>query len=407
MRAGEFLRNVAASHIGARLIAGCWLAMPLLASQLPQKGAPLTTPDGLGRSDLQAMDGLGLHQLADSSLLWLLIAATIVVFVARRLFPTALVRHASGDGAAAGETAERLARALGGTDGASGARRIRRISDDRGVRIELGAMRWGRRLVSVAAAGLVTALMWTAAEPPAELFEVPLRAPGTQSGVAAYVGEAGHLVAASGRRAAACNRRGGGLACDLTIDGRPQKLDLTAGSAVRVGRRQVTWLANALDPDQPDGRLHWRPESTPDAPWYAFNVIADRMLKIDSLRARLTLLATNRAGPVVFGARGEGASAAIFVQAAPELLPKGVPAARMHTTARVRLLVGPDLPALVLILLLALAGIGAVLLFAVPGVELAVSAVDGTVAVQSCNRPELLAVVQSAAPPRVTDGGAA
>ena len=79
----------------------------------------------------------------------------------------------------------------------------------------------------------------------------------------------------------------------------------------------------------------------------------------------------------------------------------------MHTTARVRLLVGPDLPALVLILLLALAGIGAVLLFAVPGVELAVSAVDGTVAVQSCNRPELLAVVQSAAPPRVTDGGAA
>ena len=70
----------------------CWLALLLLATQLPQKHAPLTVADGLGRSDMHVVAALGLDRLAGSGLLWLVVAFTAVVWFARLLFPLALVR---------------------------------------------------------------------------------------------------------------------------------------------------------------------------------------------------------------------------------------------------------------------------------------------------------------------------
>ncbi len=408
MRAGELLRNVTTSEKGAHLIAGCWLALPLLATQLPQRAAPLATADGLGRSDILAMAALGLDRLADSSLIWLLIAATIVLLVARRLFPPALVRHPGQGGEAADSTAQRLARALASVDGDGGQRSPRRIADDRGVRVELGALRWGRRLAALALAGLVSVLMWVQAQPAAEVLEIPLRQAGTSSTVAAWTADAGHLVPVDGARSVSCSRSDAGLGCTFNVNGQSQSVLLAAGSPARVDGHQVVWLANAADADQGSARLFWRPDQRPEAlSWFAFDVSTDRMLKVDSLHANVTMLATRRSGPLVFGHRQADGKIGSFVQAAPELLPNGAPAARLQSPARVRLLMAPALPPPLLAVLVILALVGALLLFAVPGIELEVSAVDGRVAVRACNRPELLVAVQAVAGADGASAGAA
>jgi len=393
VRAGEFIKNVAASHRGARLVAACWLALPLLASQVPQYGAPLPTTDGLGRSDMYAIASLGLDRLADSTLIWLLMAATIVVWLARRLFPLALVSHPGRGEHPPEKIAERLSRALLAVAGWA---RTRRLVDHAGVKVEMGALRWGRRLATLAATGLVLSLIWTLAQPAAELLEVPLRAAGTQTTVAAWRAEAGRLVALPGSRSASCSLSAGRLRCSLNVDGKPQSVDLAAGSPLVIGSRQVVWLASASDVDQSAARLLWRPDSG-EARWFAFDVIIDRMLSVASLQTKVTMLATSRAGPIVFGTRRLESGSEAFVQAAPELLIGGLPSVRMQTPGRVRLLIAPALPSGLMALLVALALAAALLLFALPGIELDVSAVDGRIAIRACNRPALLVAVQAVA----------
>ena len=342
---------------------------------------------------MQVIAALGLDRLAGSGLLWLLVAITAVVWVARRLFPQPLLRL-RGDGNAARATAERLARDLRDAGDGAPPRRIRRLSDDRATRIEFGALAWGRRLSAAGAVLGVLLAAWALAAPAPLVLEISPGAAGTPSAAAAWNVEAGHLVPAVAAPNGGCSTAGAGLRCRLSFAGESHEFSLNPGDVAHVGSRQIAWIGAASDADSGVGRLFWRPKIAENGPWYALDVTVGRVLNVPSLQARLALLASSRSGSLIFGQRTGPDGTGAFVLAAPELLPKGRATARLQTPARARLLVTFDVPPALLALALLAAILGALLLFAVPGIEIEVSAVDGTVSVLASNRQRLLGTVR-------------
>lgn len=373
-------------------MAGCWLVLLLLATQIPQRHAPLTVADGLGRSDMAVLTALGLDRLAGSGLLWLVVALTAVVWIGRLLFVPAVARI-RGDADGHVHTADRLEKGLRAAS--DPAPTIRRVADDRAIRIEFGALRWGRRTAFAAAALALVLFGWAVSEPAPELLEVTLGAPGTPSPVAAWTVESGHLVPATPARTGRCDRAGEGLRCSLQLAGEPLEFSLQPGGVARSGRRLVAWTGSASDPDSAAGRLLWRANGGAKGPWYALDATAGQALTVPALQARLALINSQRSGPLLFGQQRQGDAAMAFVQAAPELLPAGQATARLQTPPRVRLLLTSDLPPALLALAVVLALLAALLLFAVPGLELEVSAKDGSIAIGAGNRTEHHATIRA------------
>jgi hypothetical protein len=397
VRSGVFLRAIAVSPFALRLLTIAWLALLIVATQIPQRYAPLTTSDGLSRADLRFIETVGLDQLGDSMVLWLLVTLSIIVMVARWLFATAPGGHAVALESATSE--QRLGRLH--EEMKTWLQRhpmrwaisLRRRRDGGIEKLELGAARWGRWLLAFAAVGFVLTWIGSSMGASPVLFEVRLANPDKPAVAHAQVAEAGRLVAARPGCSGSCQDKDKAISCQLDLWGDRGQVELTPTRTGRLGRWRVAWVGRAVDPHGVDARLHWRipAKSTPGSAnnsqrWYALDVVAGRTVDVPDLEARITSVRRDTAGWMFFGQRGRDKSVESFAMAAPTLLPAGVSAARYSAPAKARLLATPALSGLLLIIWTGLGLIAALSMILLPTAEIAVDLDAGVVEVRSCNR---------------------
>ena len=404
MRSGVFLRAIAVSPFALRSLSIAWLALLLTATQIPQRFAPLTTSDGLSRANLRFIEAVGLDRLGDSTILWLLVTLSVIVFVARRLFVPPSSGVSETDASSVPEQkAEHLARELEVWSKRHTMRRMVALSrrrDGGTERIELGPGRWGRWLLLLAGLGLVWTWVGSSMAVSPLLLEVRLAKSKSPNTASALVAEAGRLVSARSGFSATCHPKGETISCQLDLQGERGQVELTPNRSAQWGRWHVAWVGRAVDPKGVDARLHWQltSKSTPDKAansqhWYAFDVAANRTVDVPDLNARVTAVRRDAAGWMFFGQRGRDKSLQSFVMAAPALLPTGVGAARYNTSDQVRLLVTSALPRWSLIVWSALGLLAALLMTLLPWVEIEVDLTTGAVEVHACNRPALQRLV--------------
>lgn len=408
MHPGAFLRAFATSAAGARLLVGSWLAVALLCTQIPQSHAPLVTGDGLGRSDLLLLASLGLDRLADSALVWLLFAATVVFVVARRLFADecALARHPALAGEPTEATAARLRDALQEVldrQGGPLASDVKITASAAGLRIHAGWMRAGRRAAWVCATLAVVWMIHAAGQPPPTVIDVPVRTGAAPAPRQVQRAQAGRLVTVAGSLPASCAQGRLGLGCTLELSGKRVDLALRPGQATSVDGQLISWVGTAPDPTFAAGTLQWHTAAADpgQAPrWYAFGMRSGAALKVAALGATMLPVRTTRSGPVIFGERRAAEGQQVFALASPDILPEGRPTARLSAPSTVRLSIAPDLPPGLLAGLIAALLLSAVALFAVPGIDLEIQEVGAVVVVRSANRTALLQAVAARVPER-------
>gem|GEM_PF-3456543 len=381
-----------------RLLLGAWFGLFIAATQLPQAAAPLPTTDGLSNADLGAIAALGLGQIGDSLLLWLLVAASITVAFARLLFRApALLSLVVPTSVLSDGLRARIESNLAASIAATPWRVIAsvRTSVDGSVRrIEAGLRGPGMALLAIGVVALIALTVWTSRAPASVVIDVPVASKVTPAPVAAFRVDRGRWVKATGHFEAGCALATQTLTCVVEAVGERANVTLQPGASVPLGERTVAWTATAVEPTARRFRFDWWAPATGDsAPkaskWFAFDVRDGRHATVSALGASLSTFATTRSGPIAIGVSGKGPRATVFVAAGPALLPTGKASVRSHAAPRVRLRIDPPFPIAAFMVALLAILIGVLLTWGVPAIRVDVAVDAGRVRIISTNRAAL------------------
>ncbi len=395
-RGVDALAAAACSPLFARLLTALWILLPLVATQVPQKNAPLTTTDGLSRADLLVAATHGLDGITDSTAFWLLLAATLVALLARWLMPP----PAAGDPAReiltydpATTPAADIERALGTGVASSPLARLaapRSRAIDGGRVIVCGQRGPGLGLLAVGALLLVGASVRAAHVDAPTVLEVPLVTGGAPLKIAGRRAEAGRLVNITGHFEAACEGDDQRVVCRLDALGQRGAVDLRRGSAADLGPYTVTWAASTSSPAAESLGLQWRlPDAAGQAAWYAFDVAHRRHAAAESLGVAVSTYATSRSGPVMIATHAPAKAGRGLVIAGPGLLPGAEPAIRARAPGGVRLLITRGDPTFATLAALLCLTLGGLLFFAVPSARVHVDEQGAVAVLTGVNRPWL------------------
>lgn len=384
-----FVRKLALSPAAFPSLAVGWAALALVGTQLPQADAPWPVTDGLSRPDLLAIHGLGLDRLAGSAAFWLLLSLTIVVAVARLLFPEAVAVWRSAR-PATDDLAARLLKSL-----KTACPRVRATTFDGRVRIDVGAPVVGPVLLVAAGIAAAVCLAFFATSSLPVWVDVPVD--GAERALHASSPDGGTLGTAAGRWRGRCAPAAGRVQCSLDVPGALPAFTLAPGEATSVAGMRFAWVATGRTTDAGSPTLLWRP--TGSQVDYAIRLQAGQMREALALGgARFLDVPTQTAGPLVLLHYGPTQARTGAALVSPALGLPGREVAAVQTTDVVRLQKTEDLPIGLLWIALALAATGAWLSWGVARlrVEVDPQASRGVV-VHSCNRLRLLGIVTEAA----------
>lgn len=388
--AAAFVRQLLAHPRSNDAVLVVWALLALIATQIPQADAPAAVADGLSRSDLLLLQNVGLDRLGASVLAWLAVALTLVVGLARALFPQDATQW-TGVARAAIDPAQTVAQAL--SSALPGAQpRWRRSHRD--AALTIGHPAWGRLALSLSGGAAIAYVLLASQVALPVLLDVPLGAAGATA--SAWTAEGGALAPAPGHWEANCTRSPGGAECKVQGGGSPAQVHLSAGSSALVGPHRYTWIATGRAADMPSLTLRWQRDPKPALP---LTVQLTPGVPADSASLHLSLRPAVHAdtGPLVMAASDRDGVTDARVLASPALVPKGRLAATATGGEVLRIEVADPKPFWLLWLSLLLAGIGAVLAWALPAVHLTCAeGVGAAWTVHSCNRPAFLAALQQA-----------
>lgn len=380
--AANFLRRAALAP-GAPatlLLAGALLAFA--GAQWPQADAPLAVADGLSRSDLLAIEALGLHRLGASVPAVLLATATLLVALARALLPAAIwVGRAE------------LPMIHAALQPSFSARWPLRLTRSGGMRAGLPDV--GAWLLAAAAACAFAHILYAATQPLPVLIDVPVGEP--EAHVEAWRTDAGALAPAPGRWRGQCQRTGSRLRCTLDVPGARHDLTLHPGTTTHSGNQAVTWLDLGRSASPAALALQWQPAGARQP--YALTLQTGQVRDAPALGLRLHPATTRATGPLVLGV--DVTKGKLFALASPVLAPRAPTTATATGSELVRLQLATRSFDVLLLLALVLAVAGALAAWWLPGLILRSVGPD-RFALIACNRTEFvdrIRVVAESMPP--------
>jgi len=379
---GAWLRQGATSPFAPVALLLAWSLLALAATQLPQADAPLPVADGLSRADHLSLAALGLHRLGDSALFALLAGLSVLVFVARGLFPldtaiwTAPLANRSATEAALRQHLPALQLVRQGE-------------------VTIGSLGWPRLASAALLLGAAAALAFVALRAGQALpiwVDVPLGA--AEAPLEAWRADAGRLAPAPGRWRGNCQRTptGGAIAplrCSLERPGGRDSWTLLPGQAISLGEHRLAWVATGRAATPQAFEVRWQPPGarTPSA----IQLTSGEARDAATLHTRWLPTTTRGAGPLVIGVERERT----FGLVSPVLAPGQPALATAIGPEVVRLQLTPLAPWWLLWSALLLAASGAALAWLRPAVRLHLDAAD-TLHLLSCNRLAVLQQIKAA-----------